>query len=743
MNSNAVIRGLTLALVATPAVAAVPFFSSPASAAGPARTLVATSTDGAAFDLDEYDAGDVTVQVTDSVLGAVDVDDAQDLQYHWTVDPFDPLAPSVRVPALGEDVADTDVAGEFVVPLPALQGSGTYVLVAGLGPDALAAGAIPSAQVLSVKTGEAEVVFDDEDPLLVAAGADHPVAGSLALEDGTGLPDRLVDVTFTQGTAGTDPEADAGLVPVLPDTALVSSLQVTTSPDGVFDVVLSDPAEAGQGTELGGTLGADTATTPGIGDADAGAALAVELVSEVAPSGSTMVIDPLGGGTPGQALTSRVMVTAPDDTFDVDPATPGVQGDADTDRDLVEGQRYSLTLDHGFFTTGDEVLPSVVDDPAGTLVDLGDSLDGLTDAAGEVPFAVSIGRDAGFDADGLVTATVSAEAGDLTAQKTAAWSSADPLNGHVEVVLSPQSEQVAAVAPAVMGNRTYFEVVALDQFDNPVSGAPVDLTYSGDTDDWDYSDDFVVSDLDASGDIWIVSFEPGDIVVTATWNAPTYRYTDTAGNAVADVADVTGANTASFYEIDFLASKFSIRKTPQDVAEVGTAVTHTVTVIDQEGNPVRGFRVQFFRFGPDTSDGEPRATRQTNSLGQATYTFVGTKLGRARITAEVTDGTRSRTLTSIAVFGRAVRAQLAGTSNGKKADELTVAAQRYAAGAKVTLFRVIDGKRHAVRFGRLDATGAAAFTVPDRNGARRTNYVAVVRSTPTTVAAESNTVRVR
>ncbi len=164
MKLNGTTRGLTLALTTTLAVSAVPFLTSSASAAPGTLSLVATSADGAAFDLDEHAAGDLTVQVTDSIAGGVDVDDAQDLQYHWTITPFDATAPAVRVPATGEDVEAVDVAGAFVVPLPAAQAPGTYALVAGLGPDASSANAIPGAAVLTVKAGNAELAFDDETP---------------------------------------------------------------------------------------------------------------------------------------------------------------------------------------------------------------------------------------------------------------------------------------------------------------------------------------------------------------------------------------------------------------------------------------------------------------------------------------------------------------------------------------------------------------------------------------------------
>ena len=648
----------------------------------------------------------------------------------------------MRVPAVDKDVVTDDVVGEFVVPLPVGQPSGTYVLVARLDPDALGANAVRGTALLSVKVGNATLAFDDAGPLRTAAGTDRPVAGSLRLEDGTGLPGRLVDLALTRGATGNDPEADAGFVPVPPDTALVTDLQVTTDVDGVFSAVLSDPVEDGQGTELGGSVAASTAPTPDIGDADTAATLAVDLVSENAPAGSTLVLDDLGDAKPGQSLASTLTLTAPDDTFDVNSQIAGVQGDGNAAPDPVEGQLYTISLDHGFFTTGDEELPSVIGEAAGNLEDLGTTLTGLTAADGTVSFEVAIERDTDFDDDGRVSATVTAVTGDLTATTAADWDTAEPLNGRVEIALSPADEQIAPVDPAVIGDLTYFEVFTRDQFGNPVDDEPVDLTYAGDLDDFDYSDDFMVSDLDRAGDIWVVSFEDAEIDITGTWDAPTFEYTDTAGNAVAGNADATGTTTASFYELSFPGSTFAMTSSATDVVRVGSTVTQTVTVVDQLGNPVRGYRVQFFRFGPDTSDGEPRASRVTNARGEATYTFVGPELGRARVTAEVTDGVRTRTLGDVVVFGSRITARLTARST-VKADRVSVAASPRAAGARVTLFRIEAGKRIAMRTQSLAADGTASFAVPDRNGPRLTTYVADVRSTPATVATTTNSRKVR
>ncbi|WP_456696704.1 hypothetical protein [Aeromicrobium sp. P5_D10] len=744
MNTIEISRTLGLCVVAALVTTALPATSASAAPAPAKLSLVASSNDGAAFDFDEYAAGDISVQVTDSIAGKIDVDDMQDLNFSWTVKPFGANAAVVRVPATGTDTVATDTNGEFAVPLPAGQGPGTYTLSAGLGPDASAAHGIGSAVLLTVKAGDAEVTFSDASPLRAVAGSKQTIAGALRLEDGTGLPGRLIDVDIDRGGAGTDPQADAGFVPVLPDTAPVDSLQVTTGAKGTFTAVLSDPVEDGQGTELGGTIEASTASTPDIGNADAGATLDIDLVSTTAPSGSTAVLADFGGGIPGLAVDGTLTVTAPDDTFDVDPTTPDVQGDADSDPDPVEGQVYSLTLDHGFFTTGQGAIPSVVGAPAGDLVQLGTTLTGITNADGEVEFQTGIARDKGFDDDGRVAANVKATAGGPTSTKSVAWDSFSPLNGKVAITLSPANEQTAPVNPSVAGNNTYYEVFALDQFGNRVGGKPVDLTYTGDLDDWDYSDDFVVSDFDTFGDIWITSFEAAKIKATGTWqDAPTTRYVDAAGSTIEGTSDATGSATAAFYEVNFNSSKFSLTSSAKDVVKVGTAVTETVRVVDQLGRPVRGNVVRFFRIGPDKVRSDAVATRTTNARGEASYTFVGTKLGRARITAEVTDGTNSRILRKTVDFGATIKARLVKGKGGSGADRLTVSAKSIAAGARVQLYRVVKGKRFSAGVKKLNRTGKVAFKVRDRNRRAYTSYVAVIRSTSKSVADQSNTVKIR
>lgn len=742
MKTSATKRGATILVATGLAITAVPALQSGAQAA-PRLTLVATSAVGTAFDLDEYEDGAITVQVADSAGAPVDVDDAQDLTYFWRITPFDTTAPAVRVPDSGRDLQDVETDGEFVVPLPAGQPSGTYRLVGALGPNAAGRKEIPKSVLLEVVAGQASVAMRDSDPLWATAGTDRKLKGSLLLENGTALPGRTVDLVLDRGARGSDPQADGGFAPVPPDTDPVLTQQAVTNGKGKFRVVLTDPLEEPQGTELGGKVTAQTAAAPGgTRHPDTASSLSVDWVSTEPPVGSTVAVDDLGAGTPGTALASAVTVLGPDDSFDVDPATDGLQGDADSDPDPVVGQLVTLTTDHGFFTET-EPQPTVPGEPVGNLVDLGTTLEAVTDDQGKVEIALGIGRDSGFDDDGRVTATVAAAAGTVTGSEDAEWDTANPMNGKVEISLSRKREQVGPVDPALAGHRTYFEVYAQDQFGNPVDGQPIVLDYDGDLDDWDYSDDSVVSDLDDHGDIWVVSYETASIDITGTWlGAPTLVYTDTSGSTAAGTADVTGSALSEFYELDFDASTFDLASSAFDVAGVGEPVTETVTVRDQIGNPVRGYQVRFFRLGPDGRKSEARATRSTNARGQASYTFVGTRKGTARIVAEISDGVDSRRLSQVVRFNTAIGAALEGRGGGAQ-DRLRVSAARIAAGAKVVLLRV-DGKREkTVKKGRLDSRGIADFRVRDRNGRVETGYVALVYSTKRSASGRTEVASVR
>jgi hypothetical protein len=292
-------------------------------------------------------------------------------------------------------------------------------------------------------------------------------------------------------------------------------------------------------------------------------------------------------------------------------------------------------------------------------------------------------------------------------------------------------------------------VFTRDQFGNPVDGEPVYLDFTGKLDDFDYSEDFVTSDLGHEGDFWVVSFVPGDLTVTGTWvDAPSYRYLTTTGAAAGGTADTSGAAPASFYDVNFNATSFALAPMTGGEAAVGSSVTQVATVVDQRGNPVRGFEVRFFRFGPEPGDAgaEGRAVQVTNRRGQASYSFVGANPGTAKVTAVVSDGVAQRTLVSEVRFRHQVSVALTATKGGAKdGDALSVRASKVAAGAKVAVYRVKGSKLKRVKglHIKLDKDGKAAIVVDDSNGRRKTTYVVVVSSTSTTFAATSAGLKLR
>jgi hypothetical protein len=91
----------------------------------------------------------------------------------------------------------------------------------------------------------------------------------------------------------------------------------------------------------------------------------------------------------------------------------------------------------------------------------------------------------------------------------------------------------------------------------------------------------------------------------------------------------------------------------------------------------------------------------------------------------------------------AISASLTGADNGAKADKLKVDAPDEASGATVKLFKVVSGARKRVATSTLNASGNRTFTVADTNGTRYTKYIAKVSPTATTLAAWTNSLRVR
>ena len=91
-----------------------------------------------------------------------------------------------------------------------------------------------------------------------------------------------------------------------------------------------------------------------------------------------------------------------------------------------------------------------------------------------------------------------------------------------------------------------------------------------------------------------------------------------------------------------------------------------------------------------------------------------------------------------------ISASLLGADNGDQVnDKLKVDAPASAQGATVDLYRVVDGVQTLVATATLNEKGNRVFKVADENGIRRTQYIAEVSSTESTLGAWTNFLKVR
>ncbi|GAA4699874.1 hypothetical protein GCM10023226_43400 [Nocardioides nanhaiensis] len=685
-----------------------------------ATAFTATSADGAAFDRDENALGDIVVQLRNQNGGPIAAPAGQTVQYYWQITPFDGSAP-VRVPAGTATTPATENAsatpGDYNVVLPAGEKSGSYELFVSLTDNVgtPADDGIDAASVLTVKVGDAAITTTPAGDQNAAPGGEVSVTGKVALEDGTGLPGRTVTADFTQGTIGTDTAKDAGLV--LTGGGVGANRTYTTGADGTFTAVIDDPAETPQGSEVGGEVVFDTTFT------DATAPKGVDFPLAGVPTGAvTNVVITDTTGKPGEVEGGTVEV-------DADPNTAGVQA--------VPGVAVTLTIDEGYFTDGEESPTPVVGQDAGGFTDLGQEITVVTDAAGQATFQIAIARNEGFDDDGQVTGTVTAN-GD---SDTITWDSSNPLNGgEVQLVLAPEAEQDGPTDPAPTGSDVEYDVYTTDQFGNRVGGETVDLTEDGD--DADLSTMSVQSDFDDDGDFSISSSEDDEVTITATWNAPFTEYTNVAGATTSGFRDLTDTVEQVFADFDLAAADITLTGNPETQQIVNRAVLETLTVVDEFGNPVQGLQVTFTRTGPGVVS--ESVTRFTNANGVAQYAFVGGAAGTATILAEVTDGSQVQTVTDTVTFVPdeptrvPVDVNVGGRNQNARTDRVVVRTDPAAPNAVVQLFR--KGNNGLVRVGvkRLTRVGFAAFQVRDVNGNRATKYIARVGETRTTLRSRGN-----
>lgn len=706
-----------------------------------ATSLEADSANGDAFDYDEYDPDDITVQVKDQE--GQDFSTVQPVTYTWTFTAFDGTPSNVQTS--GTTAA---VNGQATIPLPEQAEGGTYRLSAGLSATPLGGGAIAPRQLLTLKAGQAALVLSP-DALTADAGGETPVAGTLRLEDATGLPDRPVTLTYAGGDAAFDQ----------PTGSDAATRTVTTGADGSFSAVLDDPAPQNAATERGTVTAAtadyDDPNTPLDSD-NAGAqdTAAVTFANDTAPTGSQVEISGLQGtGKPGEPAYGTVTVTEADGT------TP------------VRDTRVRLSVDgDSFFTDGPE--DGTVGAEAGDLTDLGKTVTVTTDADGTASFAVGIERSTEFDDDGAASDTVTAAVGSgtnaVTDDATVAWSSADPLNGG-EVLITRAADrfQESGVLPkAPTTDDVAYDVKVTDQFGNPVAGETVAVTADGGAavvNRQGAPAGNVTADLDADPEFFLSSGTAGEATPTGTWQADRSVYAvDSPQDADDDPETtttqggetVTGDGPATeFYEVDFAASTFTLGQQGTENPAVGDTVIEVYTATDQNGEEIE-FEVAFFRTGPGDERYDGTTDRvETGEDGQASYVFSGGSPGEARISAIGYDGGQpvaASEARDTVTFGDVEEAPVTIVLSGEDTGPATDVIDAEVEGARGELLRLFvirgtkaDGNKRLVqiRDAEVPANGRLTFKKADRNGNRKTRYIAKITVDGTTF--KSNTQKIR
>ena len=767
------------------------------------ETITFTSRDGDAFDIDEFDAGDVFINVKDAAGTNLP---GQTFFYTWTFAPFDTTNDSTQTTQ--EKSVVTGANGNASVPLPvqgdfaaSVQGQvttltttgGTYTLNGyihrgtnpGQDPADLALGA------KSLKVGESDVFFDGPTTTTRQLETNQDVTGRVELFDGTALAGRTVSISYT-------PSDDSIIGATQPSgTTRLSNTAASavTGNDGSFTVTVSDPNKTPDAAENGtlsavgtATVGTGAAQKNGIGT-DAGTAAGVGY-----SAANDNVTIQFSADAAGRYITQVGAVTEADLNNalgnGIGPGRPAqftIQLSNSTNTGLA-GQQVTLSTDHGFFTPNASAANST--DPSGLTADpessegsevgewasLGDTVTVTTDANGRATVTVAIERDSGFDDDGQVTANITATSG--TATNTTPLSvlfrtdTVQALNpGSVEVTPAETANANNGIdLPDARGGNVVansqnvrFNLYAKDQFGNLVAdqvnisdnSLDAQVTNEGST---------VTSQFMGGAALQATATADTDQVITATWNQPSTLYTDAnAATPGFQPSIITVANTSvtdstdaiNWYLVDFEASTFTLSTDPEGEVAVGAPIVETVTVLDQLGKPVPGLTVRFIRQGPGDTSGDPNAqlTGTTNNNGQAFYAFTGTQPGVARVSAAVTDGTQVETLTDeITIVGPdntkvPVEALISGEDNGGKKDVIRFQVDDAAEGATVRLFKIIgkrgNRKTKQVRSDIVPEGGSLTFKIADRNGNKVTRYVAKVSETDASEKAKSNTQKIR
>ena len=364
----------------------------------------------------------------------------------------------------------------------------------------------------------------------------------------------------------------------------------------------------------------------------------------------------------------------------------------------------------------------------------------------------------GFDDDGAVPAKITVTYGSVNKSDDETFfsgndtgnqldpatgqlvASTTPLNvGSVDMTIASDDQQESTILPkASTSQDVMLDLSIKDQYGNLVKLTPDDV-YDNAANAWVDSNNGWESQFQGEEAGFYAYADRAQMQRIFT----TASGVDQGSRSIADKSPVD----INWYAVDFSKSTFTLKHDTADSVPVGTAVTETVTALDQEGQPIPNLDVDFLRSGPNAQNGDVNDTDTTDANGVATYNFVGDSAGVAKIDAVIASGsTQIKKLHDEVTFVNvksSIVAKLLGQSNAGKADVLTVDAPSSANGAVVRLFKVVNGMRKLVSTSTLNGRATTRFTVADKNGKGYTKYVAVVSPTARTKGDTTNSKTVR
>ncbi|MCW2781770.1 MAG: hypothetical protein JWR35_2219 [Marmoricola sp.] len=688
--------------------------------------------------------------------------------------------------------------------------SGTYTLNAYINIDGLppfsAAGGDIAANAVTVKVGQAAATWDGGTNGQAPSSATTVFKGKLLLEDGTPLVGRKIQTDWTKSIQPGSNAIIAAQADQPAGTTRVSDsvAQMVTGADGGFATALTDPTSdprVDEPTPVGvnrGTLVATTLTTPGIGNAGVSNSERTLNVQFLKNYVSTVIV-PVSGDSPvlffaGPGRPTRKTYTV-----------------RNSDGVALAGIPVTLTTDHGFFTPNPNASPGAdgtdfttgltpatapsAGDLYGDWKNLGTTETLITDASGQVSPTVAIERDAGFDDDGVVTAKVVATVGSVstsTSNNTSITFSTvnSPLNpSTISLDLAEAAKQTVGVLPKAPartfsfsnpGETVSFRLVTTDQFGNRtaqanagklsdgVAGAvinPAATPTSGtDTDQSGEDATNPASTPEFTNDNPAVTsraYKTVNQTITAAWTNDTNKWKDSdpalsgfqqgRDRAINGATLTDAAPTVNWYTVDYAHSVFTLTHTGGNVQPVHTAVTENYKAVDQNGEPISGFAVDFLRDGPETQSGDQNNVTVTDDNGLASYIYQGAVAGSAHISAALGLTTFTFPTVGFVPIPESLENDVVtfgAGSTGKTTIHPTLTAHNGGGGNDIIRVyahtKDAHGAKVAIHFGgrvvrgTLNSVGQATFIINDANKNASRNFYAVIGSTSHTKSGISN-----